>query len=99
MKILHTSDLHIGKRVNEFSMLDDQRHILNEILGIVRDERPDALIIAGDVYDKSIPSAEAVTLFDKFLLELSALSLPTFIISGNHDSPERLGFASELIGR
>ncbi|MBQ2738173.1 MAG: exonuclease SbcCD subunit D [Clostridia bacterium] len=98
MKILHTSDLHIGKRVNEFSMLDDQRHILNEILGVVKDERPDALIIAGDVYDKSIPSAEAVTLFDKFLLELSALALPTFIISGNHDSPERLGFASELIG-
>ena len=97
MKILHTSDLHIGKRVNEFSMIEEQAHFLSELLVAVITELPDALIIAGDVYDKPVPSAEAVMLFDRFLKRLAELSVPTFIISGNHDSPERLGFASDLI--
>ncbi len=99
MRIIHTSDLHIGKRVNEFSMIEEQAHILGELLLTVILERPDALIIAGDVYDKPVPSVEAVTLFDGFLARLSELSVPTFIISGNHDSPERLSFASRLISR
>ncbi len=99
MRILHTSDLHLGKRVNDFPMLEDQAYILGSLLCTVVTERPDAFIIAGDVYDKAVPTAEAVALFDHFLVRLSELSVPTFIISGNHDSPERLGFASRLIGK
>lgn len=97
MKLLHLSDLHIGKRVNEFSMLEDQKYILNEILNIVDSEQPDAILIAGDVYDKSVPSAEAVEVFDRFLSALAERDTAIFIISGNHDSPERLSFASSLL--
>lgn len=97
MKFVHLSDLHLGKRVNEFSMIEDQAYILTKILGIIREERPDGVFIAGDVYDKSVPSVEAVSLFDDFLKQLSRQQTQVFIISGNHDSPERLGFASELI--
>ena len=97
MKLFHLSDLHIGKRVNEFSMLEDQEYILKVILQIIDQEKPDAVIIAGDVYDKSIPSAEAVQLFDDFLVRLSARKLQTMIISGNHDSPERLSFGSRIM--
>ncbi|MBR6736650.1 MAG: exonuclease SbcCD subunit D [Oscillospiraceae bacterium] len=96
MKLIHLSDLHLGKRVNEFSMLEDQSHILWQILSVVDDEKPDAVIIAGDVYDKSVPNTEAVTLFDRFLSSLCARALPVFIISGNHDSPERLSFGGGL---
>lgn len=97
MKFVHLSDLHLGKRVNEFSMIEDQAYILTKILGIIREERPDGVLIAGDIYDKSVPSVEAVSLFDDFLKQLSRQQTQVFIISGNHDSPERLGFASELI--
>lgn len=97
MKFIHLSDLHIGKRVNEFSMLEDQQYILRVILGIIDDEKPDGILIAGDVYDKSVPSAEAVQLLDSFLCRLAERKLPTFIISGNHDSPERLSFGSRLM--
>ena len=97
MKIIHLSDLHLGKRVNEFSLLEDQEYILGIILEVIDEEKPDAVVIAGDVYDKSVPSAEAVTLFDEFLCRLSAGNHRVFIISGNHDSPERLAFASRLI--
>ena len=97
MKFVHLSDLHLGKRVNEFSMIEDQAYILTKILGIIREERPDGVLIAGDIYDKSVPSVEAVSLFDEFLKQLSRQQTQVFIISGNHDSPERLGFASELI--
>lgn len=97
MKLIHLSDLHLGKRVNEFSMIEDQAYILKKILGIVKEEEPDAVLIAGDVYDKSVPSVEAVGLFDDFLKQLSRQKVQVFIISGNHDSPERLSFASELI--
>ena len=99
MKFLHLSDLHLGKRVNEFSMLEDQAYILESILNIIDDTHPDGVIIAGDVYDKSVPSSEAITLFDDFLVALSNRALQVFIISGNHDSPERLSFASRLIDR
>ncbi len=97
MKIIHLSDLHLGKRVNEFSMLEDQKYILGQILNVIDQEMPDAVIIAGDVYDKSVPSAEAVELFDDFLYELAKRKLQVFIISGNHDSPERIAFANRLI--
>lgn len=97
MKILHTSDLHIGKRVKEFSMLDEQKFILDQILSIASAEQPDAIILAGDIYDKSVPSAEAVSLFDDFLVGLARLGKAIFIISGNHDSPERISFASRIM--
>lgn len=97
MKFIHLSDLHIGKRVNEFSMFEDQEYIISEIIKIIDSEKPDAVLIAGDVYDKSIPPSEAVTLFDRFLCLLSERNLQVFVISGNHDSPERLSFASRLI--
>ena len=97
MKFLHLSDLHLGKRVNEVSMLDDQDYILHQILEITDVESPDAVVIAGDIYDKSVPSGEAVTLFDWFLVALAKRRVPVLLISGNHDSPERLSFGSRLL--
>jgi len=97
MRLIHLSDLHIGKRVNEFSMFEDQEYILKEILGIIDDEQPDGVIIAGDVYDKSVPSEEAVKLLDSFLTSLAKRKLQVYIISGNHDSAAKLAFASSLI--
>ena len=97
MKLIHLSDLHIGKRVNEISMLEDQEYILLQILQIIDDEKADAVLICGDVYDKSVPSAEAVTLFDDFLCRLAKRSTRVLIISGNHDSPERLAFGNRLM--
>ena len=97
MKLIHLSDLHLGKRVNEFSMLEDQKDILNKIIAVIEKEQPDAVLIAGDVYDKSVPSAEAVELFDEFLVQLANTKTQVFIISGNHDSAERLAFANRLI--
>lgn len=99
MKLVHLSDLHLGKRVNEFSLIEDQRHILNEILKIIDAEQPDAVLIAGDIYDKSVPSAEAVALFDSFLISLAARSLKVCAVSGNHDSPERVSFGGRLMSR
>ncbi len=99
MKLIHLSDLHIGKRVNEYSMLEDQEFILKRIVNVIDDQRPDGVIIAGDVYDKSVPSAEAVALFDDFLVRLSKRGLAVFIISGNHDSPERIAFGGRLMER
>lgn len=97
MKFMHLSDLHIGKRVNEYSMLEDQRHILGQILKIAEEEKPDAVLIAGDIYDKSIPGGDAVMLFDWFLTVLSGKKIPVLLISGNHDSPERLAFGRKLL--
>lgn len=97
MKILHLSDLHIGKRVHEFSMMEDQRYILQKIIEIVDREQPDGVILAGDVYDKPVPPAEAVKLLDDFLTELANRELQVFVISGNHDSPERLSFGAQLM--
>ena len=99
MKLIHLSDLHLGKRLNDFSLLDDQKHILEQILGIVESQRPDVLIMAGDIYDKAAPSAEAVALFDDFLSRLSAYVPDIFVISGNHDSPERIAFGSRLLDK
>lgn len=97
MKLIHLSDLHLGKRVNGFSMLDDQRYILEQILRIIDQEQPDGVLIAGDVYDKSVPSAEAVSLLDDFLVRLARKELQVFLISGNHDSPERMAFGGRLM--
>ena len=99
MKLIHLSDLHLGTRVNEFPMLEDQQYILTEILQIIDREAPDAVLIAGDVYDKSVPSAEAVGLLDEFLVDLSRRKLQVFVISGNHDSPERMAFGGRLMER
>ena len=99
MKIVHLSDLHIGKRVNEFSMLEDQEYILTKIINVIDEQKPDGVIIAGDVYDKSVPSAEAVELFDDFLVRLSKRDLKTFVISGNHDSAERIAFGGRLMDK
>ena len=97
MKLIHLSDLHLGKRVNEYSMLEDQEYILKSIVKIIDDEKPNGVIIAGDVYDKSVPSAEAVSLFDDFLVALAKRKLDVFVISGNHDSPERIAFGSRIM--
>lgn len=97
MKMIHLSDLHIGKRVNEYSMLEDQEYILTKIINIIDEEKPDGVMIAGDVYDKAVPSAEGVQLFDDFLVRLSRRKLKVFVISGNHDSPERIAFGGRLM--
>lgn len=99
MKLFHLSDLHIGKRVNEFSMIEDQKYILTQILYAADQEKPDGILISGDVYDRTIPTAEAVQVFDAFLTRLSEQKIPAFIISGNHDSAERLAFGSSLMGK
>lgn len=97
MKFIHLSDLHLGKRIHEFSMLEDQRYILDEILDIADREQPQGVLIAGDVYDKSVPSAEAVALLDEFLVSLAQRNIQVFLISGNHDSPERMAFGGRLM--
>lgn len=99
MKLIHLSDLHLGKRVNGFSMLEDQTYILRQLLSILDNEQPDGVMIAGDIYDKSSPSAEAVQLFDFFLRELAARRLQVLVISGNHDSPERIAFGAQLMSQ
>ena len=97
MKLFHLSDLHLGTRLNEFSMTEDQNYILKEILTIIGRERPDGVIIAGDVYDRSIPSEEAMKLWDGFLISLAEKKVPVFAISGNHDSAIRFSDHGELI--
>lgn len=97
MKIFHIADLHIGKIVNGFSMIDDQQYILNNIVELIKSEKPGAVLISGDVYDKYVPSVAAISLFDDFLTRLSKLKVYVFIISGNHDSTERLSFAGRIM--
>ncbi len=94
---MHLADLHLGKRVNGFSMMEDQEYILNRILEIMEEEQPDGLLIAGDVYDKTIPPAEAVRRMDDFLTAVAAKHVPVFLISGNHDSAERVAFGHQLM--
>ncbi len=97
MKFLHLSDLHLGKRVHNFSMIEDQKYILHQILAIADEEKITSVIVSGDVYDKPVPSAEAVALFDEFLVNLAKRNLNVFVISGNHDSPERIAFGEKLM--
>ena len=96
MKFAHIADLHIGKRVHDFSMLEDQRYILEEMLRIFDEEKVEGVLIAGDVYDKTVPSAEAVQVFDDFITKLAKMEMPIYMISGNHDSAERLAFGAQL---
>ena len=96
MKLMHLSDLHLGKRVNGFSMIPDQKFVLEQILDMAREEMPDGALLCGDIYDKTVPSAEAVELFDAFLSGLAEIC-PVYIISGNHDSAERLAFGGRLL--
>ncbi len=97
MKLFHLSDLHIGKMVNGYEMWEDQHYVFDQILAYVKEERPDAVMIAGDIYDKAVPSAKAVTEFDEFLTALADSGTTILIISGNHDSAERLDFASSIM--
>lgn len=96
MKFMHLGDLHIGKSVNDFNMLEDQRYILNQLLSIMEEREVDGVLIAGDVYDKAVPSEEAVGVLDSFIRQLANRKIKTFMISGNHDSDERLNFGSSL---
>ncbi|MBE5883698.1 MAG: exonuclease SbcCD subunit D [Lachnospiraceae bacterium] len=97
MKFLHTADLHIGKKIFELSLIEDQKYILSQIYDIARREAVDAVIIAGDVYDRAVPSTEAVELLDEFLTRLQEAHIPVIMISGNHDSPERVSFADAIL--
>ena len=97
MKLFHLSDLHIGKRLNEFSLIEDQKYILAQILSILDREGADGVILAGDIYDKPVPSVEAVQLFDSFLTGLAERKIPVFAVSGNHDSAERVSFGAALM--
>ena len=97
MKFLHIADLHIGKRVCEYPMLEDQRAILAEIGDFAVRERPDAILVAGDVYDRPVPPQEAVTLLSDFLCRMAGEQIPVFVIAGNHDSAERLEFCAQLL--
>ncbi|MBR3786665.1 MAG: exonuclease SbcCD subunit D [Firmicutes bacterium] len=96
MKFIHLGDLHLGKNVNDFSMIEDQQYILDQIADIIEAQEIDAVLLAGDIYDRSIPSEEAVKLFDGFLTKLAAMGRSVFAVSGNHDSDERLHFGSSL---
>ena len=97
MKLFHISDLHLGKKLNEFSMIADQEYILGQILAIIAEEKPNGVLIAGDVYDKTVPSEEAMKLWDDFLIRLAAMKVPVFAISGNHDSAIRFSNHGELV--
>lgn len=99
MKFFHIGDLHIGKQLHQYNLKEDQEYILNQILEYAEHEKPDAVLIAGDIYDRAIPSAEAVELFNYFLTKLSELPHKTkiLLISGNHDSAQRLEFASSIL--
>lgn len=101
MKFFHLSDLNIGKQLHRYNLKEDQQVILKEVITYAKELRPDAIVIAGDIYDKSVPSAEAVNVFDEFLTDLSEITpeIPILIISGNHDSPDRLKYASEILKR
>lgn len=101
MKFFHLSDLHIGKQLHRYNLKENQQVILKEVITYAKELRPDAIVIAGDIYDKSVPSAEAVNVFDEFLTDLSEITpeIPILIISGNHDSPDRLKYASEILKR
>ena len=99
MKFIHISDIHIGKKVNEFSMLEDQKFILNQVINTAVNEKADAVIIAGDIYDKSVPPSEAVEVFDDFITELSQKNIKIYAVSGNHDSAQRIAFGSKIMSK
>ena len=97
MRFFHLSDLHIGKQLHEYSLFSDQEYILRQILTKAEEYEPDAVLICGDIYDKTVPAGEAYEIFDRFLMGLSGLHIPVLIIAGNHDSPKRLSYASSFL--
>ncbi|HCA34413.1 MAG TPA: hypothetical protein DEP00_04955, partial [Lachnospiraceae bacterium] len=97
MKILHTADLHLGKRFNDVSMLDDQKILLDQIIRIAEQEKPQVILLAGDIYQTSSPGSDAMELFNSFLTAVSALGIPVLMISGNHDSQIRISYLSRLL--
>ena len=97
MKILHLADLHIGKKVNDFCMLKEQKYVLNQAIDLIKKEKIEAILIAGDIFDKPIPTIAALELFDNFLKELNKLKIKVLIISGNHDNMDRLSYLSNLL--
>ena len=99
LKLLHTADLHIGKRVNGMPMIKEQEHVIEQLVGIAQEERVDGILIAGDVFDRPIPSREALETCERLFSELCSLDTPVFVIPGNHDSPQQLSFCSGLLGR
>ncbi len=99
MRFIHISDIHLGKKVNEFSVLDDQVFVLNQVIKTAAEQKADAVIISGDIYDKSVPPAEAVEVFDRFITELSQKDIKIYAVSGNHDSPQRIAFGSGIMSK
>ena len=99
MKFLHISDLHIGKKVKGFSLFDDQIHVLKQILTVAKEKEVDGIIIAGDIYDTSTPSSEAVSYFDKFISDIHELGISCYAVSGNHDSVYRVAFGSDIMAK
>src|SRR5213593_2475003 len=98
MRWVHTADWHLGRLFHGLHLIEDQAHILQELIGILRAARPDLLLIAGDVYDRAVPPPEAVNLLDEVLSQIVlGLKIPVVLIAGNHDSPDRLGFGSRLL--
>ena len=99
MKIIHLSDLHIGKQLNGYSLKENQQKILRQAVDVIRKEQPDVILLCGDIYDKAVPSGEAFAVFNQFLNDLNSLErqIPVLIIAGNHDSPQRLSFASGFL--
>ena len=96
MKFIHTADWHLGKSLKNQSLIDDQNYILQEFLKVIDAEKPDAVIIAGDIYDRSIPPVDAVNLFDEIIFKIINKKIPVLCISGNHDSAARLNFGSRI---
>lgn len=99
MRFVHLADLHLGKKLNEWSLIEDQQYILNQIIDICIDKQPDAVLICGDVYDKRVPPTDAVELLDSFLTELTRQGRRVIMIAGNHDSAERLDFGRDMLAR
>lgn len=99
MRLLHLADLHIGKVINEFSMLEDQKYVLQQVIEMALEEQTEGVILAGDIYDRSVPTAEAVCVLNEFLEELAGIGQKIFVISGNHDSPERISFAGNILSK
>lgn len=99
MRLLHTADWHLGKSLKGADLIEDQKYIINEIFEVIRDQKPDAIMICGDIFDRGVPPVNAVELFNETLTRLAEKKLPTLIIAGNHDSATRLNFGSELFAR
>jgi len=99
VKLLHISDLHIGKKVKGFSLLEDQRFVLNQVIETIQERQVDGLIVAGDIYDVSSPPNEAISLFDEFITKVHSLGISCYVVSGNHDSVYRVAFGSNIMAK